>query len=87
MSLNRYACRRDDNEREIISALEQAGCSVYQGDWCDLIVGRAGQNFMLEVKTERGRLTKSQQKLHDGWRGTISVVRDVPEALAAVGLL
>lgn len=89
MSINRYAKRRDANEREIIDALEAAGCSVVQSDVCDLLVGRAGVSYLLEVKDgskapSRRKLTPSQVKLQAGWKGQYAVVHNIDEALKAV---
>ena len=68
MTLNRYATRRDANEKEIIQALESIGCTVYRLDSpVDLLVGYRARNILLEVKdgnkvrSER-KLTKAQRK-------------------------
>lgn len=89
MSINRYAKRRDANEREIIDALEAIGCTVAPSDVVDLLVGRAGQTYLLEVKDgdkspSRRKLTPSQKKLQAGWKGHYAVVKSVEEALTAV---
>lgn len=50
-------------------------------------------NWLLEVKRPKtkGRaatnLSPAQQRWHRAWYGQVAVVRTVPEALAAVGLL
>lgn len=86
MTLNRHDARRDENEPEIVAALELAGCRVRRGNWVDLIAQRGSQTFLIEVKTKGGRLTGLQCALiADGWQ--IHVVRTVTEALQAVGLL
>ena len=51
----------DQNQQEIITALRQIGASVYPlhfaGKGCpDLLVGFRGRNYLIFVKTERGRL-------------------------------
>ena len=80
--------RRDNNEREIIDALEAAACDVVQIDYpCDLLVGRAGVNTLLEVKQPDGKLRDSQERFAETWRGApVWVVRTVEEAFRAVGL-
>lgn len=50
-----YAKKRDDNEGEIVKALEGLGASVYRMDGCgagfpDLLVGHQGRNLLIEVK-------------------------------------
>lgn len=82
----------DHNQNEIVSALRQIGASVYPlhfaGRGCpDLIVGFRGRNFLLEVKTERGRLNTVQSDFHRSWRGQTAVVREAREALIAIGVL
>ncbi len=92
MALRRYGNKRDDDEPEIIEALEQAFCSVYTLDTpMDLLVGRmtpeGPRTFLLEVKKPGvGRLTKDQQEFIKGWRGHFAVVTCVQEALEAVGI-
>lgn len=82
----RYAARRDTNEREIIDALEAAGCKVEQLDKWDLQVQRPdGVLRMIEVKTPTGKLKPSQKKLIEkGW--DLRIVRSIEEAFEAVGL-
>ena len=87
---NRYAARRDGNEAEIVAALEAAGCDVYRLDMpCDLLVGRAGVNYLLEVKNPGtyGKLAPHQREFAVSWRGgRVAVVETIDEALQAVGL-
>lgn len=52
----------------------------------DLVVGRAGYNFLLEVKTKKGTLKASQVAFRQFWPGHYWIVRDADEALKAVGL-
>lgn len=82
----RRAAKRDSNEREIIDALEAAGCKVEQLDKWDLQVQRPdGVLRMIEVKAPKGKLKPSQEKLiADGW--DLRVVRSIEEAFEAVGL-
>ena len=92
----RRAARIDSNQNEIVEALRKAGCSVCVlsnvGKGCpDLAVGRQGVTYMLEVKDGRKppskqRLTEDEQAWHDAWCGHAAVVKNVDEALVAVGL-
>ena len=84
------AKRTDANQAEIVAALREVGASVHcahaaGGGFPDLVVGIAGETFLLETKTASGSLNARQRKWHQGWRGHAVVVRDVNEALAAVG--
>jgi len=85
----RRAAKRDGNEPEIVAALEAAACDVVRTSTPgDLVVGRAGRNYLLEVKNPKGRrkLTTEQLIFLKNWRGQYAVVETVDEALAAVGL-
>lgn len=80
MSLNRWAKRRDSNELEIIDEFERLGFSVCRIDTpLDLIVGKNDRNYLVEVKTASGRLTKDQQQFIRDWQGQFAVVRTVEE--------
>jgi len=86
MSLNRHAKKRDKNEPEIIMALLRAGYSVERLDIpADLLVGKNGVTWLLEVKMLKGKLTPDQVWFQDTWQGQYAVVRTIEEALAAVG--
>jgi hypothetical protein len=37
--------------------------------------------FLMEVKTDDGRLMPEQVKFHQSWRGQTAIVRSVDEAL------
>lgn len=87
----RRAAKVDRNQAEIVAALRDAGCSVEilssVGDGCpDLLVGFRCQNLLMEVKDgekcpSARTLTPNQCKWHYEWRGQVSVVRTVDEAL------
>lgn len=88
--------KKDDNQDGIVSALRQAGCSVTTlasvGGGCpDLLVGLRGGNYLLEVKDgdkppSARKLTPDQVTWHSEWRGQVTVVKNIDEALCAVGL-
>ena len=87
------AKRVDGNHAEIVRALRQVGCSILDlspiGHGCpDLLAGRAGRLYLLEVKNPQGRnrVNEQQQAWHAGWPGLVAVVRSVDEALRAVGV-
>lgn len=82
----KYAYHRlDNNQKDIRRALEQAGYQVIPiGRPVDLLVGKAGRNWLLEVKTEIGYLRDKQAEFIDTWTGQVAVVRTVEGALAAV---
>jgi len=86
----------DANQKRMVQALRQAGCSVESlaavGKGVpDLLVGFRGENYLLEVKDgsnppSKRRLTPDQVTWHSEWRGQKSVVKNIDEALKAVGL-
>lgn len=92
----RRAAKVDGNQAEIVAALRRAGCSVQSlaaiGKGCpDLLVGRAGRNYALEIKDGRKppsarRLTPDETAWLESWHGQVAVVTSVETALAAVGL-
>jgi lambda repressor-like predicted transcriptional regulator len=86
------AARTDANQAEIVAALRAAGCSVVSlhrvGDGVpDLLVGRAGKNWLLEVKIPGRGLNEKQKDWHRAWGGQRAVVTTVEGALTVVGLL
>lgn len=90
----RTAARVDANQSDIVHALRKIGCSVQHlhavGDGCpDLLAGRAGKNYLLEVKDgskppSDTKLTKDQAKWHIGWRGLVHIVYSVDDAIKVV---
>ncbi len=63
--MKRYAARRDENEREIITALEAAGAAVQQLDppVPDLLVGFGDELYLLEVKdADAGLATRAPHR-------------------------
>lgn len=85
------AAKVDANQRGIVDALERAGCSVESlarlGNGApDVLVARAGNMFLLELKTPKGELNERQMRWHSFWKAKVHVVRTVEEAFAAVGL-
>lgn len=86
----RYDAKADSNQVEIVDALRTAGCTVQHLHTVgrgvpDLLVSRHGNMYLLEVKTEHGRLTKCEQEWIDAWDAPVYIVRDVQSALEAVG--
>ena len=88
----RYAARIDDNQPEIVTALQNAGASVQHlhavGGGCpDILIGWRGVNLLAEIKDgskppSARKLTPSQKDWHDEWRGQKAIICSVDEALA-----
>ncbi len=96
--MGRFARRVDDNHAAIVSALRAVGCAVQSlaavGKGCpDLVVGRRGQTFLLEVKDgskppSARKLTPDEEEWHRVWCGVpVATVKSVVEALAVVGVM
>lgn len=88
--------RVDANQPEIVAALRQIGATVQHlhevGKGCpDILVGFRGNNLLMEIKTKRGKLNQSESCWHDKWRGQVTTVHSVDDALglleACAGLL
>ena len=90
MSRNRYAMKRDENEGEIIAALESCGCTVYPMDLpCDLLVGRGAVNILIEVKNPNKpkgdrKKTPAQVEFFKTWKGQIRICETAEEAIKLV---
>ena len=81
--------RVDANQSEIVTALRQAGCSVQDlhevGHGCgDILVGRNGINYVLEIKAPGGKLNEREREWHSTWRGQVAVVHSAEEALKII---
>ena len=91
------ACKTDANQADIVAALKAIGCSVAvtsgAGDgFPDLVVGIPGANMLMEIKNpeqdkSHRALTAEQQIFHTEWRGPITVVHTVAEALGVINRL
>lgn len=97
MNRRGHSGRTDANQSDIVKALLAAGCSVQSLASVglgtpDLLAGRAGINYVLEVKdgnripSERV-LTADEKKWHGRWQGQVAVVENVEQALEACGIL
>ena len=81
----RHAARTDGNHDAICKALRAIGVSVeYLKLPLDLLVHHRGRTFLMEIKTEEGRLTKDQVEFIARWPGEIHIVRNEQEAIEAV---
>jgi len=93
----RIAAKSDDNQKAVVKALRQAGCTVAvtsrAGDgFPDLVVGRSGVNLLLEVKDgnkppSARKLTPDQEQFHGTWSGQVAIVYTPDDALRAVNVL
>lgn len=80
--------RIDKNQHEIVNALKQIGATVLLlsnvGKGCpDICVGFRGRNYLLEIKNG-SKLTPDQNNFHSIWRGQLSIVHTINDALTIV---
>jgi len=90
----RRAARTDANQHEIVKGLRKTGCTVLDlsavGCGCpDILVGRAGQNWLFEIKDgakppSARKLTIPEQAFFAMWRGNVQVVKSLDEAIDAI---
>ncbi len=85
---------RDQNEPEIIQALREMDATWRRLDATlggemagvpDLLVGFGGKNYLLEVKSVRGRLNPYQKDFHDKWLGQVHTVRSADDVRRILG--
>jgi len=82
----RQIARVDNNQAEIVEALRRAGASVLHLHTIghgspDILVGKYGINLLVEIKTADGDLTDDERKFFDTWRGQVTMVRTMEDAL------
>jgi hypothetical protein len=92
--VNRKAARVDENQGEIVRALQAYGCTTQSlasvGLGCpDQLIGYRGVNILMEIKNpeqdpNKRKLTPDQRGWHERWRGQKAVVETIDEALDVV---
>jgi hypothetical protein len=85
------AAKIDENQPEIVSCLRELGYSVQHlhtvgGGVPDLLVGKFGKNWLIEVKDgskppSKRALTHDQLRWHNLWLGQVSIVCSVDDVL------
>ena len=80
----RRAGRKDNNQTELVNYLRAYGFSVAitssAGDgFTDLVAGKQGINYLIEVKGAKGKLTPRQKIFHDNWQGQIMVAHCIDD--------
>jgi len=89
-----YAKRVDSNQKEIVKAFKDLGCSVFDtsrvaGGFPDLVVGKHQITCLVEVKqSEKSKYTSAQELFMMNWRGSAVVrINDVDGAIRLVKML
>lgn len=88
------ARRTDRNHQICRDRFRYNGCTVADTHdlpgFVDLVIGKHGLTVLVEVKDgeappSKRKLTKAEQKLHDGWLGWIEVVTCIEDCDSLVG--
>jgi Holliday junction resolvase len=84
----RTKAKVDNNQAQMVKLLRNIGASVaitssIGNGFPDLVIGYKGKNYLVEVKSAKGKLTPDQLVFAAQWRGDFAVVRDL-EDLALV---
>ena len=72
----------DQNEPEIVATLEAGGWAVQKiGRPLDLLAAKDLDTILVEVKTPKGKLRKTQEAFIKSWPGRIYIFRSVEDVL------
>jgi len=97
MSKYRQAAKVDGNQQEIVKKLRSIPGVTVQTGVDDILVGRNGLNYWIELKDpekvlkktgdlKAGTLKKSQAKLKAEWKGQYLVAWSIDQILEAIGV-
>ena len=83
------ANRLDANQTAIVGILRNLGISVQllnavKKGCPDILVGYGGKNFLFEIKTDTGKLTKPEEKWMGSWKGQVAVVKSAEEIISII---
>lgn len=83
------AKRIDSNQKEIVKAFRDLGCSVFITSMVgkgfpDIVVGLRGKNYLVEIKDGRKcksaqLLTASEETFMRNWKGQYYIINDLDE--------
>ncbi len=76
----------DKNQKDIVETLRECGMSVHtthmvHNGFPDIVVGWCGYNFLLEIKSEGGKLTSDEKDFQEKWDGEYLVVFNERDAV------
>ena len=83
MKVGKYQVHQSDaNSGPIVDALKAGGWSVYKiGRPLDLVIGKGGDNVLVEIKQPKGKLRATQEAFIKSWPGRIYIFRTVEDVL------
>ncbi len=87
----RRAAKVDKNQSLIVSHAKKLGAEVLHlhsvGRGCpDLLISYNGFNYLVEVKSEKGKLNESQVQFFEKWKGQVSVIYTTNELESLLGI-
>lgn len=81
--------RIDKNQNQIVGQLRDAGYSVLclhtVGNGCpDLAVGKNGITYLVEIKSDAGKLTEKQRVFFGAWQGNAFIARTFDQVIEKI---
>ena len=81
--------RIDKNQKDIVDRLRNAGYSVVclhtVGNGCpDIAVGTEGKTYLVEIKSDAGKLTGKQKTFFQSWQGCAFVARSFEQIVEQI---
>ncbi len=84
--MTKYAKKVDNNQSEIVKTFKQLGYAVLDLSAVglgipDLLISKAKVNYLVEIKSDKGKLTEPQEKFIKSWNADVFVIRSVDDVL------
>lgn len=75
----RRKSRTDSNQKELVNFAKDHGATVAHLHTLgkgipDILIGYQGRNYLVEIKSEDGKLTSDEEVFFNNWRGDAAVV-------------
>ncbi|MHA2248690.1 MAG: hypothetical protein ACXADY_27340 [Candidatus Hodarchaeales archaeon] len=82
--MSRRASRVDKNQPELVEWLRNHGYSValthmVGKNFPDIVIAKFGKNVLIEIKSEKGKLSEGQEKFASCWQGAYACVNSLEE--------
>ena len=87
----RRKSRVDTNQREIVDFARRHGATIAHLHTLgrgipDLLIGYQGRNYLVEIKSEDGKLTTDEETFFNNWRGDAAVVTSKKDLIRLLDL-
>lgn len=82
----RHRVKTDKNHMLIKNTFKKLGFSVFDArrvgqSFPDLVIAKNEINILVEIKSEKGKLSEGQKKFQDNWQGWIETVVTVEDCI------